>query len=185
MICEECGVNPASIRLITVINGNKRERNLCPACMAKLKNPGGTLDFSSLVGLLGGILQAAEKPADGDEGDTPEITCPKCGQTYEAFRKTGYLGCPGCYRAFSEPLEALLKRVHGSTQHTGRVPGGIRGTVALKLNIDGLKQKLGRAIAEEEYEEAARLRDQIRALNKELEALEGTEKKREESEDAK
>ena len=89
--------------------------------------------------------------------------------TYETFRKTGLLGCADCYKEFREPLEKLIMSIHANTQHTGRVPGGLAKRVSLKATVDQLKAKLVNAIAAEEYEEAARLRDQIRALKQQLE----------------
>ena len=82
------------------------------------------------------------------------------------------LGCAQCYQAFRKPLEGLLMRVHGNTQHAGRIPGGVKSDVSIRMNIDRLRQDLVKAIAAEEYEEAARLRDQIRALKQQLEPSE-------------
>ena len=93
--------------------------------------------------------------------------------TYAEFQKGGMLGCANCYRAFKVPLTSLLQRVHGNTQHAGRVPGGVRSGVSIRMNIDRLKEKLQQAIADEEYEQAARLRDAIRALTIQLERQKG------------
>ena len=89
--------------------------------------------------------------------------------TYGEFQKCGMLGCAACYQAFKTPMTALLQRVHGNTQHAGRVPGGAHSGTSIRMNIDRLKQKLQKAIADEEYEQAAKLRDTIRALNAQLE----------------
>ena len=172
MICDECGVNNATIKLMTIVNGERRERNLCTACMAKLKKNFQAIDLSSLAGLLGGFLQAAQKQGHETEEPALDITCPQCGMTYETFKKTGFLGCAGCYQAFRAPLSAMLTRVHGNTRHTGRVPGGQTGTLSVRLELERLRQQLGRAISEEAYEEAATLRDEIRALKTRLEGLE-------------
>ena len=92
--------------------------------------------------------------------------------TYQEFQKLGMLGCANCYQAFKTPMTALLQRVHGNTQHAGRVPGGVHSGTSIRMNIDRLKQKLQRAIADEEYEQAAKLRDAIRALTIQLERKE-------------
>lgn len=168
MMCDECGIRPAVISLTTIANGEKQERKLCISCMAKLKKQLPNLDLSGLVGLMSGFLEAANA---GQEAEIePDITCEACGTTYSEFRNTGLLGCAQCYKAFHEPLEALLKRIHGQTHHAGRVPGGRAGQISLKFDIDRLKQQLVRAIAAEEYEQAAALRDQIRALSAQLQA---------------
>ena len=171
MMCDECGIRPASIRLTTITGGEKKERNLCPTCMAKLKTTMPELDFTSLAGILSGLFQNANKATKIGE-EAPDITCENCGMKYENFRKTGLLGCAECYTHFREPLEKLIMSIHSNTQHTGRVPGGIAKKVSLKNTIDQLKGKLVEAIAAEEYEEAAKLRDQIRMLKQQIEAEE-------------
>ena len=174
MMCEDCGIRPAKFHLMTIINGDRVERNLCPACMAKHQKQLPGIDFSNLAGILNSILESknAEEQARQD-AEFEGCTCEQCGMTYQEFQKCGMLGCANCYQAFKTPLTALLQRVHGNTQHAGRVPGGVRSGVSIRMNIDRLKQKLQRAIADEEYEQAARLRDAIRALSIQLERREG------------
>ena len=174
MMCEDCGVRPAKFHLTTIINGDRVERNLCPACMAKHQKQLPGIDYSNLAGLLSSILEgrnAAEQERQEAEPDLP--ACEQCGMTYAEFQKGGMLGCANCYQAFRQPLTALMQRVHGNTQHAGRIPGGVHSGVSIRMNIERLKQKLQRAIAEEEYEQAAKLRDAIRALNIQLERREG------------
>ena len=105
-----------------------------------------------------------------DDDRYAELICPQCGMEYEEFRKDGMVGCTACYRAFREPIEEVLTRVNGNLQHVGRVPGGKGSALSNKLAVDRLKQQLVKAIAGEAYEDAAQLRDQIRALNAQLEA---------------
>lgn len=171
MICDECGVNNATIKIMAIVNGEKQERHLCTACMAKMKNKFTTVDLSNLAGLLGGLLQAAQLQGAKQAEPAIDLTCESCGLTYEEFKKTGFLGCANCYQSFREPLSEMLKRINGHAQHTGRVPGGASGDISMRLNLDRLKQQLGRAIAEEAYEEAATLRDQIRALKARLDGV--------------
>ena len=174
MMCEDCGVRPAKFHLTTIINGDRVERNLCPACMAKHQKQLPGIDFSNLAGLLSSILEgrnAAEQ--EQRETEYEDLVCEQCGMTYGEFQKCGMLGCAACYQAFKTPMTALLQRVHGNTQHAGRVPGGVHSGTSIRMNIERLKQKLQRAIAEEEYEQAAKLRDAIRALNIQLERREG------------
>lgn len=175
MMCEECGIRPANFHLVTIINGEKVERNLCPACMAKHQKQLPGIDFSNLAGILNSIL-TGNKGEDAQEQPNAEyelLTCEQCGMTYAEFQKGGMLGCANCYKAFKTPLTALLQRVHGNTQHAGRVPGGAHSGTSIRMNIDRLKQKLQKAVADEEYEQAAKLRDAIRALNIQLERREG------------
>lgn len=173
MMCEDCGIRPAKFHLMTIINGDRVERNLCPACMARHQKQLPGLDFSNLAGILNSILEnktAAEQEKRDAEYD--DLVCEQCGMTYAEFQKCGMLGCAACYQAFKTPMTALLQRVHGNTQHAGRVPGGVHSGTSIRMNIDRLKQKLQKAIADEEYEQAAKLRDTIRALTVQLERKE-------------
>ena len=173
MMCEDCGVRPAKFHLMTIINGDRVERNLCPVCMAKHQKKLPGIDFSNLAGILNSILESRDEADEArQESEYEGCTCEQCGMTYAEFQKVGMLGCANCYKAFKVPLTALLQRVHGNTQHAGRVPGGVHSGVSIRMNIDRLKEKLKRAIDDEEYEQAARLRDAIRALTIQLERRE-------------
>lgn len=170
MMCEDCGIRTANFHLMTIINGEKVERNLCPVCMAKHQKQIPGMDLTNLAGILNNILE--NKTGKGKQEIDPElaqITCEQCGMTYGEFQKCGMLGCANCYKAFKEPMNALLKRLHGNTQHAGRIPDGAHSGVSIRINIDRLKQKLQVAIADEEYEQAAKIRDAIRALTAQLE----------------
>ena len=174
MMCEDCGIRPAKFHLMTIINGDRVERDLCPVCMAKHQKQLPGIDFSNLAGILNSILESKDETEQAKlEAEYGGCTCEQCGMTYAEFQKGGMLGCANCYRAFKVPLTSLLQRVHGNTQHAGRVPGGVRSGVSIRMNIDRLKEKLQQAIADEEYEQAARLRDAIRALTIQLERQKG------------
>jgi protein arginine kinase activator len=95
-----------------------------------------------------------------------KLKCPKCGLTYEDFKKVGRLGCGECYTAFRDALLPLLKRIHGSNQHCGKSPKKAAKVVKAKNELLELKDKLQKAIQREEFEEAAKLRDKIRELEK-------------------
>ena len=190
MMCEDCGLRPAKFHLMTIINGDRVERNLCPTCMAKHQKQLPGLDFSNLAGILNSILEGtrgAEEQARQD-AQFEGCVCEQCGMTYLEFQKCGMLGCASCYQAFRTPMTSLLQRVHGNTQHAGRVPDGAHSGTSIRMNIDRLSQKLQKAIADEEYEQAAKLRDAIRALTIQLERKESDIKvpphERLESEDA-
>ena len=173
MMCEDCGIRPAKFHLMTIINGDRVERNLCPICMAKHQKQIPGIDFSNLAGILNSILENKSREEDEDSGEALEsYVCEQCGMTYAEFQKCGMLGCANCYQAFKTPMTALLQRVHGNTQHAGRVPGGVHSGTSIRMNIDRLKQKLQKAVADEEYEQAAKLRDAIRALSIQLERKE-------------
>lgn len=163
MMCDECGIRPAVFHLAIIVSGEKQEKNLCPSCMANMKDQFPTIDFTGFAGLLSGFFEAAKKSGEDREPEL-DITCSQCGTTYATFKKTGLLGCANCYTDFHEPLEKLLNRIHGHTHHEGKVPSGMKSAISVKLSVERLKEQLVKAIAAEEYEEAAALRDQIRSL---------------------
>ena len=174
MMCEDCGIRPAKFHLMTIINGDRVERNLCPTCMAKHQKKIPGIDFSNLAGILNSILENKSDAREQVRSDAEYegLVCEQCGMTYAEFQKCGMLGCAACYQAFKTPMTALLQRVHGNTQHAGRVPGGVHSGTSIRMNIDRLRQKLQKAIEDEEYEQAAKLRDTIRALTAQLERKE-------------
>ena len=172
MMCEECGVNPAVFHFVTIRNEERTERNLCPACMAKYKKQLPGIDIKNLAGILNNLIEGKRAGREEIDPETSSITCVQCGMTYGEFRKCGMLGCAECYRAFHEPMMALLQRIHGNTQHAGRIPGGAHSGTSIRMNIDRLKQQLQKAVAAEEYEQAAKLRDAIRTLTAQLEQRE-------------
>lgn len=183
MMCDECGIRPAVVHLTTIVGGEVQEKNLCSACMAKIqKQMPGNMNLDGLAGLLSGFFQSAQSGNNKEESEAESsLKCPNCGLSYATFQKTGLLGCAQCYQAFREPLEVILKRIHGNTQHTGRVPRQGNSSIGAQLQIDQLKRKLAQAVATEEYETAAALRDQIRALQKQTEGQNSPDAPKEES----
>ena len=174
MMCEDCGIRPAKFHLMTIINGDRVEQNLCPVCMAKHQKRIPGIDFGNLAGILNSMLESGDETEERQEAEPDLPACEQCGMTYAEFQKGGMLGCARCCQAFRTPMNALLQRVHGNTQHAGKVPGGEHSGVSIRMNIDRLKQKLQKAVEAEEYEQAARYRDAIRALTAQLERKEAS-----------
>ena len=150
MTCQFCG-QPATVHLTDIVQHKKRELHLCDGCARKHDlipdGPAPQLNLPALVGLILG--QPA--PAPG----AAALTCPACGLKYSVFRADGRLGCPADYDAFRVPLVPLLERIHRAARHAGKTPGGRRPGA-------GLRARLAAAVAAEDYEEAARLRDRLR-----------------------
>lgn len=90
--------------------------------------------------------------------------CSGCGRTYYDFQKSGRLGCSECYKAFENPVKSTLKRMQKSTHHTGKIPSRQSETLLKKRKLDELKKELSAAVAKEDYELAARLHKEIKAL---------------------
>lgn len=153
MTCQNCGLNPATVHLTDIIQKQKRELHLCEACAREQQlipdGPAPQLNLQALVQLIMG--QPPNADPDG-------LTCPACGLKYAAFRADGRLGCPDDYDAFRPALEPLLERIHRGTRHAGKTPR----SAALRAEVADLRDQLRAAVAAEQYEDAARLRDRIR-----------------------
>ena len=158
MLCELCKQSQATVHLTEIINDQMTELHLCEAC-ANQKGAQVESHFG-LSDLLSGLADFS-KTQEPEEVATK--ACPSCGMTYDDFRKVGRLGCADCYPTFKRSLGSLLKRIHGSPIHVGKSPVRlIKPSKIAKTELLDLKKKLERAIEHEEFEEAARLRDQIR-----------------------
>jgi protein arginine kinase activator len=150
--------NAASVHLTDIINKKKREMHLCETCAREnhlIPEPQQELNVPALLQFL---LSQATSTATPESGT---LMCPQCGMKYAQFRAQGRLGCPGDYAAFHAELEPLLQRVHRHTRHKGKVPLRFRAQREA-IRLEELQQQLQAAAREERYEDAARLRDQIR-----------------------
>jgi protein arginine kinase activator len=159
MLCDICKKNVAKVHLTQMDKGETKKIDLCEDC-AKVKGIDDPTGFSLADLLLG--LGAAQEMEPGAAGTG--LRCPACGFTQAEFKKTGRLGCAECYRTFAEGLEGLLKSMHKGTRHVGKVPQSQHFSPDLEEQLKGLQRKLEKAVAEEDFEQAAVLRDQIRRL---------------------
>lgn len=171
MQCQECGVKPATLHFTKIVNGEKTEFHICESC-AREKGEliPGTAGGFSIHSLLSGLLdlEGAGKEKSAATKTTQSLQCENCGMTYSQFSKLGRFGCSSCYKYFNSALDPLFKRVHGSTSHVGKIPKRAGAQIVFRRQIDELKQELQQSIAQEEFETAAELRDQIRRLEKEI-----------------
>jgi protein arginine kinase activator len=159
MLCEKCGKNTATTHIKTVINGKVTEQNLCGYCAAK----GGYSGFNG--GSISGILSSMLGKALQSETMISSRRCECCNTAFTDIAETGKVGCSNCYKEFGNELKPYLKRIHGSVHHIGKNPGTTELIVTGKENtISALKSKLATLVAEERYEEAALVRDEIKRL---------------------
>ena len=162
MLCELCKQTQATVHLTEIINEQMSELHLCEAC-ANQKGAQVESHFG-LSDLLSGLADFS-KTQEPESGEATVKACPSCGMTYEDFRKVGRLGCAVCYVTFKRSLGSLLKRIHGSPIHVGKSPVRLLKPAKMaKSEMLELKRKLEKAIEHEAFEEAARLRDQIRRV---------------------
>jgi protein arginine kinase activator len=164
MLCDICGKNTATVHLTEIIDDQMTELHLCEDC-ARHKSLQMEQQFG-LSDLLGGLAEF-EKPAAQEKEAAILLKCANCGFTYADFKKIGRLGCGQCYSAFKKYLGPLLKKIHGSSQHFGKSPLKM-GPISKKKKdlLEDLRQQLQKAIETEAFEEAARIRDEIKELEK-------------------
>lgn len=186
MLCENCGNNEATVRYTQIINGVKKQMNLCHECAESLGIDNISFNMPiQFSNFLGDMFD------DGMNDFLPSLIkqdtllCDKCKMSYEDFIETGKFGCDECYNTFSNKVDALLKNIHGVNRHVGR-----NGRLVLNRqkdrpteeitkeqvnisdnSIEGkllkLKEKLKNEVKEERYEDAAKTRDEIKKLSKE------------------
>ena len=162
LVCDNCGSNEAVVHLTQIVNNQMSTHRLCEKCAAEkgLESAPEPVNFP-----LTDFLAQMGSDSSTSVSSTQE-SCPFCGLTFADFRETGRLGCPQCYETYQVHLQKLLRRVHGGTQHVGKVylpPDPT--TTERQHRLDGLRRKLNRAVESEDFERAAELRDEIRTLD--------------------
>jgi len=211
MLCE-CGQHEATIHEVIITNDQKKvERHLCEQCARKLGiSADPYVPISQLISstsyIMGQIITEPNDELNNESGDelaqsgaqdpvfssnTPRAAmqprssaqaCVGCGLTFASFKKSGLLGCPGCYQAFEERIGPMIERAHeGGCSHVGKVPkralheckgGGdttrmdaLLGDIRQREErLESLRGRLAKSIHDEEYESAALLRDELTRL---------------------
>lgn len=154
MLCNRCNKNEATIYYKQNINGEVREYALCPECAAK---QGMGLSGVNLFGSL--FSQSIPK--------REHKRCTLCASSFEDIRRSGKVGCAECYSVFSEELRPMISNIHSGEKHCGRAPGEEGEKRRAHSELEKLRAELQTAIANEEYERAATLRDMIKEMEAE------------------
>lgn len=166
MLCEKCKERPATVHYTEIVNNQKREMHLCEVCARE--EGVGTFGFFPQLDLHNFLAGILEPEPTGLKVRPAEVRCPACGLTEGEFAAQGLLGCGECYNHFTARLEPVLRRIHGATRHVGKTPAkavAVQGRQATRADeIERLKAELAEAVAREEFERAAELRDRIRTL---------------------
>lgn len=164
--CQQCP-KPATLHITEIRSGEVQAIHLCEGCAQKyLSNVevGNSVPADDAIPVEDEGPGAAA-PEEGSESD--DKVCPACQITFKQFRSIGRLGCPHCYDAFQEELLPLLESIHNhETQHVGKTPAQTPAENQRSHELARLKSELREAIDNEQYEQAARLRDQIQTLEK-------------------
>ena len=181
MLCQNCGEREATVHLTRIINGKKEELHLCESCAKQSSDfnfpANKNLTFQSLLsGVLNNSFPSKNKSLYQESSNQSDI-CESCGLSYLEFSKNGIFGCADCYDKFEDKLDALFKRIHGSFRHSGKRPAQLSIKKEYEKEIGRLKKEMEKAVEEENFEEAADIRDKIHDIK------EGMEADRDESED--
>jgi protein arginine kinase activator len=160
MMCDVCSKKKATVHLTEIVDEQMLEMHLCEEC-AREKSVQMEQQFG-LSDLLAGLADFGKQVKDIEK---VKLVCPRCGLSYEDFKKFGRLGCSQCYSAFQEQLTGLLKRIHGSNRHLGKTPGKMPPLEEKKaISLRDLRREMQEAIELEDFEKAAKLRDKIRTF---------------------
>ncbi len=169
MKCELCGENDSVVHVQQVIGNETVDMHLCGVCAHEkgISKSSDKIELS-LSQFLTGLLDLGTKET---EPDTSE--CPTCGMKITDFKNDGRLGCPDCYVSFSSEIRNVHKRLSGASRHKGKLPAKLRTYKELLIDRERLKSQLEQAVDQEDYETAAIIRDQINAIEKPNEVVDG------------
>ena len=179
MMCQNCGKNEVTFRYTQVINGVKKEMNLCDKCAKEL----GFKDMSfsmpiSFSSFLSDFFNDYNDSLLPNFMGSQTLQCKSCGTTFDDFINSGEFGCSSCYDLFEDRISPILKNLQGANRHVGRgyreiEPSTGENTIAKKTarkgesKLDKLQKDLQKAIKDERYEDAAKIRDEIKKLETE------------------
>ncbi|MBA4071731.1 MAG: hypothetical protein C0497_07855 [Gemmatimonas sp.] len=158
MLCDQCRERDAVVHLTQIIEAEVTQLHLCEKCAAA---KGIETTVAMPKHPLGDFLHAVQQQASPAAGD--QVRCAYCQTSLRDFRASGRLGCAQCYTAFEGALRELLRRVHGAARHRGREYEAPAADNAAS-ELEQLRERLQQAVAAEEFELAATLRDQIRSF---------------------
>jgi protein arginine kinase activator len=163
MLCSNCSSKEASFHYKYIKNGVKNEIHLCTDCAAKL----GYINDAELSFNPANIFGEFFSLPHFIQHKNPVANCPDCGTSFDTIRKSGFVGCDKCYEFFANPIENILSKIQLSTVHKGALKGTEGKKIERDNTLKSMKEKLQRAILDENYEEAAVLRDKIKAIESE------------------
>lgn len=169
MLCDRCHKREATVHYTQIVNGRRTEEHLCPECAAG----SGIMSGKALGGMDSFMHSMFDDSLFRDLWSDPmsrlrDMACRSCGTTLDTFRKEGELGCPDCYETFRDNLRPFFRKAQEGVKHIGKTPDtpAEKEPAEESPEVKSLKEKLAALVAEENYEEAARVRDAIKQLEK-------------------
>ncbi len=157
MLCEKCKINSVNIKYTQNINGIEIEHNLCESCFKKFKYDNYFIDsFLNSFFSINSLIDEYEE----------NYKCKICQNTLETLKNTGKIGCINCYSVFRDKLDFIFNNIQAKNVHTGKMPKNLETYKPSIDTIKLLKQNLNLAIQNEDYEEAIKIRDKIRELER-------------------
>lgn len=159
MLCQSCGKNEANTHIKKIINGNVEEYMLCEHCAQKMgySNAFDSFDLDNFLGSF--FTENISSPILKET-----LRCKVCGSSFDDISSTGKVGCANCYNTFYDKLMPFIKRIHGNTNHSGKLAGNVSEGKKIESKINDLKMELNSAVKEQNFELAAKLRDEIKNL---------------------
>ena len=165
MLCQECHNATASVHVKKRQGDDEVSIHLCRACAQKMgwNDPLEDAKFP-LAQFISSMMNDMTAGVTRDRADDIDAKCSECGLSFQEFSRTGRLGCGHCYESFRASMQELLRRIHGNTTHVGRRPQSApkEKPPTQSVTLRQLKADLDRAIADEDFERAAGLRDEIK-----------------------
>lgn len=188
MNCDICKKNTATIHIQEIVGGKKHSLHICEECAEKKGLNSNNINGMNVAEILYKLSSEVgspslkenskeEAPKSENESQNQTVVCPQCGWNSEKLKRTGRVGCSECYTAFSEILYETITNIQRGMYHTGKHPKSDNTDRSnITFEILELKNKLDKCIEREEYEEAAKLRDQIKELEQKKQNLNSSEK---------
>lgn len=171
MLCEKCKQNKAKFHIVKIVGGEKTTMNLCEECARIYENIVIEVGKNnSIDSIVTNIFETIQSQKDLQNKDA-EWKCPQCGLSMKDFKESEKLGCNECFSSFEKNLMIIINNLQGNNIHLGKFPKKRGKELKVKNEIVLLKYKLSAKVKTEEFEDAAIIRDEIKALEENV--LEG------------
>lgn len=172
MTCQDCKERPAQVHFTQILNNEKVTLALCKKCAAArgFHSPLESMPFP-LAEILSGLM---DKPQRGTAPEIPDtLSCTGCGMTFQEFARLGRFGCGQCYQTFRNRLQPIMRKIHGASLHRGNMPhqNPEQSTDDKPIPVreeERLEAELQKAIAAEDFERAAEIRDKLAILKDQI-----------------